>query len=101
MTAAGASWSIWRWRICAEIRERNKRLSENALESCAFAGENGPDFSRGCTYYLVSSYLAAFKQKGVPDVEVGLHRDVVDEDAEEPVEGEHGGVDAVLCEVGA
>ena len=34
-------------------------------------------------------------------MEVGLHRDVVDEDAKEPVEGEHGGVDAVLCEVGA
>ena len=46
-------------------------------------------------------YLAALKEEGVPDVEVGLHRDVVDEDAEEPVEGEHGGVDAVLGEVGA
>ena len=47
------------------------------------------------------SYLAAFKQEGVPNVEVGLHRDVVDEDAEEPVEGKHGGVDAMLGEVGA
>ena len=46
-------------------------------------------------------YLAAFKQEGVPDVEVGLHRDVVDKYAEEPVEGEHGGVDAVLSEMGA
>ena len=34
-------------------------------------------------------------------MEVGLHGDVVDEDAKEPVEGEHGGVDAVLAEVGA
>ena len=34
-------------------------------------------------------------------MEVGLHRDVVDEDAKEPVEGEHGGVDAVPAEVGA
>ena len=46
-------------------------------------------------------YLAALEQKGVPDVEVGLHRNVVDEDTEEPVEGEHGGVDAVLSEVGS
>ena len=34
-------------------------------------------------------------------MEVGLHRDVVDEYAKEPVEGEHGGVNAVLAEVGA
>ena len=34
-------------------------------------------------------------------MEVGLDRDVVHEDAEEPVEGEHAGVDPVVGEVGA
>ena len=47
------------------------------------------------------SDLISFEEERVPDVEVRLDGEGVDEDAEEPVEGEERGVDAVLLEVGA
>ena len=47
------------------------------------------------------SYLTALEEERVPDVEVCLDGNVVHEDAEEPVQGEHAGVHAVRREVGA
>ncbi len=45
--------------------------------------------------------LVSFEEEGVPDVEVRLDGEGVDEDAEEPVEGEERGVNAVLLKVSA
>ena len=47
------------------------------------------------------SDLVSFEEERVPDVKVRLDGEGVDEDAEEPVEGEERGVDGVLLEVGA
>ena len=47
------------------------------------------------------SYLTTLEEKRVPDVEVRFDRYVVNEDAEEPVEGEEAGVDVVGGEVRA
>jgi hypothetical protein len=46
-------------------------------------------------------YLVSFEEERVPDVEVGLDGQRVDEDAEEPVEGEQQRVHPVGLEVGA
>ena len=50
----------------------------------------------------VAADLGTLEEEGVPDVEVGADREGVHEEAEEPVEGEEGGVHAVGvwgCEV--
>ena len=45
------------------------------------------------------TYLASFKQKCVPYVQVGLDGHGVDEDAKEPIEGEECRIDSVLVKV--
>ena len=44
-------------------------------------------------------YLGAFEEECVPDVEVGVDGERVHEEAEEPVEGEEGGVHPVGVQV--
>ena len=44
-------------------------------------------------------YLGAFKEEGVPDVQVRVDGEAVDKEAEEPVDGEEGGVDSVVLQV--
>ena len=43
----------------------------------------------------LAANLGSLEEEGVPDVEVGADREGVHEEAEEPVEGEQGGVHAV------
>jgi hypothetical protein len=51
-----------------------------------------------CGKYFMS-HLGTFKEEGIPDVEVSADWQGVHEQAEEPVEGEKGGVNAVgICE---
>ena len=43
----------------------------------------------------LAANLGSLEEEGVPDVEVGADGEGVHEEAEEPVEGEQGGVHAV------
>ena len=45
------------------------------------------------------AYLAAFKQKGVPDVQISFEWHSVYKDTEKPIEGEQGWIHSMFVEM--
>ena len=51
--------------------------------------------SKSPLYGIFVFYLRALEEEGIPDVQVGVDGETVDEEAEEPVDGEQGRVHTV------